>query len=443
MLSLIAAAFLALGWNAFTPWPTLLFGVAIIWFGERNASLKPYAPWLSVIAATTSFLWPATTALLSLEQFFLACLCLYAVGLVLSNLGTGLWWSWFVPLALLLLQPSAFGVLGGLALLFLSSLQWRMQRHTSLRLNVNALLFFGIALLLLATIGFLLPKSSWRDFGVGNKASAVAANQVQPQKPKQQKPEIVNSAKSRFDVDVQSIGAVEFGTQMMTLAICALLIVYALRLKQIHGKEKTDWAGLIPLISMGILYVAIAVYGFLSSNGNAGFLGAGKSTGHANVVAPRAEAIKNIAKTQPVGNIHLLNWINIVLTLIAIVMLAYAFWLLRLRQPNQNKIILATEKTEQSNSPNEKATNKVRQIYKQFLMATTNVGLARAESETPQQFAGRVSVEFKTVKASILELTNLYEPVRYGNLATDAGANQADLALQKILASIKNSGVNL
>ena len=84
--------------------------------------------------------------------------------------------------------------------------------------------------------------------------------------------------------------------------------------------------------------------------------------------------------------------------------------------------------TESSLEP-EAATNRVREAYRAFLNLCTKIGLNRLDSETPLEFAQRLSETYPVAVQPATALTALYEPVRYGGLSDFTGARAAEQAL--------------
>jgi Domain of unknown function (DUF4129) len=74
----------------------------------------------------------------------------------------------------------------------------------------------------------------------------------------------------------------------------------------------------------------------------------------------------------------------------------------------------------------------VREAYRAFLNLCARNGLNRLESETPLEFARRLSETHPFAVQPATTLTALYEPVRYGGLSDLTGARAAEQALMAL-----------
>jgi len=91
--------------------------------------------------------------------------------------------------------------------------------------------------------------------------------------------------------------------------------------------------------------------------------------------------------------------------------------------------------------PSEYFAGRVRAAYRSFLAYMRPLA-RKSASETPREYAARVSRLFEGAAAPVRGLTALYEPVRYGGLAEDAEARRAEEFLRRIIAEIDEEKKN-
>ncbi|HWG84469.1 MAG TPA: DUF4129 domain-containing protein, partial [Deinococcales bacterium] len=89
-----------------------------------------------------------------------------------------------------------------------------------------------------------------------------------------------------------------------------------------------------------------------------------------------------------------------------------------------------------------RATHRVRVAYARYLEGLAAAGLGRGEAETPLELAGRAGDALPALAGPANTLTRLYEPVRYGALADEAGADAAEAALAACLTALAERGNN-
>ncbi|MDL2343924.1 DUF4129 domain-containing protein [Deinococcus sp. MIMF12] len=83
------------------------------------------------------------------------------------------------------------------------------------------------------------------------------------------------------------------------------------------------------------------------------------------------------------------------------------------------------------------ALHRVRMAYRSALASLTQVGLGRAPNETPGEHAARVALTLPDLAEPLRQLLALYVPVRYGLLASEEGAAQAEAAARSVARLVR------
>ena len=66
-------------------------------------------------------------------------------------------------------------------------------------------------------------------------------------------------------------------------------------------------------------------------------------------------------------------------------------------------------------------------------------GLARQQSETPEEFTARVALQLPAAGSDLQTLTQLYLPVRYGGVLSEADAEVAEASAKQIQSALKEA----
>jgi len=91
-------------------------------------------------------------------------------------------------------------------------------------------------------------------------------------------------------------------------------------------------------------------------------------------------------------------------------------------------------------TPGARHAGRVRAAYRVFLRRMRRL-LPKRGSETPQEYARRIAAQRPDLARAVWALTRLYEPVRYGGLADEAEAAQAEAWLARIETELKKGEV--
>lgn len=82
-----------------------------------------------------------------------------------------------------------------------------------------------------------------------------------------------------------------------------------------------------------------------------------------------------------------------------------------------------------SPGPADLTVHRVRAAYRSALASLAQVGLGRAETETPAEHAARVAALRPELAGALRTLLTVYAPVRYGLSASEQGADEAEAAV--------------
>ena len=91
-------------------------------------------------------------------------------------------------------------------------------------------------------------------------------------------------------------------------------------------------------------------------------------------------------------------------------------------------------------APSARHAGRVRAAYRAFLRRMRPL-LPKRGSETPQEYARRITAHRPDLARAVWALTRLYEPVRYGGLADEAEAAQAEVWLARIETELEKGEV--
>lgn len=219
----------------------------------------------------------------------------------------------------------------------------------------------------------------------------------------------------------------------LLIVVCMLLVFQRLRLKRAEGRPHwTEYVAMVALL--GTLFMV-------------GVLGAGAGPrGFLNLSPPVAEVATGGGGNQlsaagtppaPAWIAPLLNAGIVFATLFFAAAAVYLYRTLRAERAGLAPVL--------SSAPGARGTSflpplhRVRLAWRGLEGVLAGAGLARAESETPEEYAARLCVLLPAAAADLHTLIRLYLPVRYGGVLSEADAAQAEASAQKILAVLRNS----
>ena len=126
-----------------------------------------------------------------------------------------------------------------------------------------------------------------------------------------------------------------------------------------------------------------------------------------------------------------------IVLLLLIGLLARGWLYGRERQQGQKETLHDTGPAAQPEHPDD----RIRHAYWRFLHAMQECGFRRRYFETPRTYAKRLAQEDSTIEPDLLELTSLYEAVRYGEQSREAHAQRAETIARRIPEQFKGGQV--
>ncbi len=432
IVALPFAMIAAFAWSDWVLWPAIMIGVLIAFGFRQQPRTQRYAAYSSIYAAVVVFaipMWTGFWFLERLQMFFVALLLSHLIGLAFDGSRHGSFWAWCAPLLLFLIQPSTLGLIAIIGFGLIGALEKRQQRlgvHWQSRDGLLVLAATGF-LLVLVTLPMPRPGSMLRNQETGREVSA------QENAPVEEKPAVAPSSMQKKSIpttrtppnvlEMFNKSFMILNVALLTFMVC--MIVLVLRNRSQNEGERSPWEDALPLIAAAILGLMVLLYGASAPGGGAGSgetyanqgpgLGRAAQTGEA-----RADDLSDQA--QPSDN----PWPTVILAFLTAASIAWVMLRNSGRHSKTEPIIAASETWLESQTT---ATNRVREAYRAFLALCTRAGLGRLETETPLEFAQRISEAQPLVQQTAIALTSLYEPVRYGGLSDFAGAQAAERAL--------------
>lgn len=126
--------------------------------------------------------------------------------------------------------------------------------------------------------------------------------------------------------------------------------------------------------------------------------------------------------------------------MLVLLSLVLGYLLVRMLRRREEETALALEEASVSGAPSAQHAGRVRAVYQAFLQRM-RPRIAKLQSETPQEYARRVAAHFPRLADAVWGMTQLYEPVRYGGLADDQEAEQAEAWLVRLETELENEEV--
>jgi cytochrome bd-type quinol oxidase subunit 2 len=429
----------ALPWLAIAPAIPVLLAVVLAWGSRQVRGLRQYAMFSSVYAALTVFLLPPFDLRLALfsrfEPFFVVLLFGYGLGMALDGVQDGTVWAWLAPLLLFLAVPSAWGAAAVLGLALVSALE--KQRSTTGNrdywLEKKHLVNLGLVVVVAAAVGLLLPRVS--NFQDPTNAVVLTPSVVVAEPPKEPEnsasPATASLEKRPAPMRDTGDGLLSNATALLYILVVVLgIFLFRSKLEKRKANPNNSLWDFVPILAALILATVILVFA-LSAPPN---IPDGKAfstdspltpTTTPKDMVPLAPSEQEMPKDASGGAS---GWFPFVMGGLALLLL---YWLLR--RTSQQFVLAPDPEPDLPNPvPTQAASNRVRQAYLAFLELATRQGLPRMAAETPLEFVERYGQQFVQSRAAAETLTMLYEPVRYGQLAAETHALDAENALATI-----------
>jgi hypothetical protein len=430
---------LALPWLVVAPAIPVLLAVILAWGSRQVRGLRQYAMFSSVYAGLTVFLMPPFDLWLALfsrfEPFFVVLVFGYLVGAALDGVQDGTVWAWFAPLLLFLAVPSAWGAAAILGLAWLAALEKQRGAVGSRQywLEKSHVVNLGLLLAVVAAVGLLLPRVG--NFQDPTTAAVPTPSVVVAEVPKEQESSVQSSPtrleKSPAPMRDTSDSLLASATALVYVLVVVLgVFLFRSKLEKRKANPNNSLWDFVPVVAVLILATVILAFALSAPPNIPDGKAFSSNSSLTPSITPRdmvplAPGEQEMPKDSSGGAS---GWFPFVLGGLALLLL---YWLLR-RTSQQFVLPPDPELALPNPVPTQAASNRVRQAYLAFLELATRQGLPRMAAETPLEFAGRYGERFVQSRASAQTLTTLYEPVRYGQLAAETYALQAENALEKI-----------
>ena len=440
LMALLCLVLAALPWIETISWIPALAAALFAWLARVAKGSRQYAAFSSVYAAAIVFLLPPfefSSAIFNrLEPFFITLALSYLLGMALDGIQDSTPWAWLAPLLLLIFMPNVLGLIAtfGLALLAALEKQQRYIGQNPYHLESQIVLKLTAVALIIAALGFFLPKPQIFQDPTGGKPISAA----QPAQPKEQ-PKSGIQATNNQPMKIPNTKRLESSSDALFQATNAVLFASVIILAafllnaKLEQRKKTGQNSLwdfMPILAGVILAIAVLALALNAPNGgsnpnistSSSLSGGSSESGQAEQLQPEETAVQKPSQTS--------FWIPIILTAIGL-FFAYLIW----RSARKQFLItpeLELEITTPSSTLSQHATNRVRVAYQAFLEYAQAQGIPRHNAETPLEFAMRYSQINSRTYVATITLTNLYEPVRYGNQAAETHAVAAEQAFENI-----------
>jgi hypothetical protein len=432
LLALPFGLLAALAWTDWVLWPAILLGVMVVFAFRRNARTLRYAAYSSIYAAVLVFAippWQGFWFLERLQMFFVALVLTHLVGLAFDGARDGSLWAWLAPLIVFALQPSAFCLIAVLGLGLLGALEQRQKRLGEWSQSRAGVLVLALAALGVMVLSLPLPRvgsvpisstsgTPIKAEGVKSEPDAqisAASTAIKKREPSSPMLPDVLAVFNRSYMVIQ--------VAMLTVLVCVIIMV--LRFRSKDRAESSRWEDLLPLVAAAILGLAILIYGASAPSGSAAAESSQNQSGSGVSRQVNSSDSSKSGDSSITGADN--PWPTVIFALVTAAAIAWV--MLRNSRRFVDQAIIAP--SEISLEP-EAATNRVREAYRAFLNLCARNGLNRLESETPLEFARRLSETHPFAVQPATTLTALYEPVRYGGLSDLTGARAAEQALMAL-----------
>jgi hypothetical protein len=435
ILALPFACLCALGWTPWLPVWVLLFAALVPFAARRFAGSAQYAPWASVYAAALA-LFAGGDWLSRLGMFFAALALSYLIGVALDGVRDGTPWAWIAPLIVFAVWPNPWSALGALGLALLGALENRRLRSQSElgHVRLEGIAALGLVAVALAVLGLTLGRPSGFDLDRVSNPPARTQTREEPKAANSGPSGTVFARPDTPPIKIQDPQSMPVNLSLQ-IALLVLLLVIGLSILRMQLEKRrgaqNGWNDLIPVVGMVVLVLAVLAWSLLArgSGGDApgsrpgGDVSGGDTVQDARIHKNTVQNTEN-PPTDP-------TWPMVVTLVVAIAAGAYFLYLVR-RAPEPPQDDLEVKPALAAPPDRVQATNRVREAYRTFLRLCLEAGIPKVDSETPLEFAARVTERHPDALGSSSRLTALYEPVRYGKLADFSGALEAETAVRDL-----------
>ncbi len=438
---LVFTALIASGWLNWLPLGVVIAAVILPFSIRRNAKTQLFAPWASVYVGASAFLMLPlnfSNLLERLSWMALGILLAWLIGLAFDGIKERNHWAWLAGLILLMLNPSAAGVIGVLGLCIFGALRARSSR---IRVGVqfqnrSGMIVLAILGLTISAFSILLARPAGFQF---NDATMPVLKPRTAIKPKTTASSIETTGSSRSGVEKVQTSNSGLQNALLLMNLALLLVMMALllgllrnRMQTPKGRRKSEISELIPLFGAFIVLLALFVWASTppprleGTKTPSNIQGANQNPSLNKPTKPPEPKLERNERTNPIFTIFML-----------FIVMAAAYWAYRItREKTANDF--PEEPELDSNSSLEKkiqATNRVREAYRGFLELCSTKGIRRSNDQTSLEFAAWVGRLAPDSSVDVQHLTRLYEPVRYGQLSDESGALEAE----RIVNALKNN----
>jgi hypothetical protein len=441
VLVMFFTALIASGWLNWLPLGVVVAAVLLPFLIRRNAKTQMFAPWASVYAGASAFLLPPlnfSNLLERLSWMALGIVLAYLIGLAFDGVCDRNHFAWLAGLILLILNPSAAGVIGVLGLCVIGALHARASR---IRVGVQFQNRSGMAVL--AFVGLTITAFSIllvRPAGIQLSDATMPVSKPQTViRPKTTDSSIETIGSSRSSV--KKVQSADSGLQntlvMMNLALFLVMmaLLFALlrnRTQTPKGRRKPELSELIVLFGALIVLLALFVWASTPPPRLEGAKTPSNIQGASQIPTQDKQEIPPETKLEQTNRTS-----PIVTVMMFLIVLAAAYWAYRITREKLGSSIPEEPElgTDSSLTSQIQATNRVREAYRLFLELCKAQGISRLNDQTSLEFAVLVGTLVPNSSTEILALTRLYEPVRYGQLSDETGALEAE----RIVAALKQN----
>lgn len=447
LLVLVFTTLIALAWLNWLPLGVVIAALSLPFLIRRNIRSQLFAPWGSVYAGASAFLIPPfvyTNLLERLSWMVLGMILAFLVGLAFDGVREKSHFAWLAGLLILTLNPSALGIIGVLGLSALGAFKARASR---IRIGVQYQTRSGMVLLALigvtlAAFSVLLSQPTNIEIDDARGLNSQSKPITNPKISSTPDTEISNRQSSKQvktqtnDSNLQNILLL---TNFALLLVMTALLIGLLRnpLRVAKSNRKPDWTELIPLFGAFLIVLALFLWSTTAPPGNGGSrVTQSQATSGGKPRAAKPETQPEVSPKQP-------EHTNPVFSLIMLlIVLAAAYYAYKISREKSNLELLKDPENpvDSSLEARIRATNRVREAYRQFLELCNLQGIQRPNAQTSLEFAEMVSELHSSAEADVLALTKLYEPVRYGQLSDETGALEAEQIVEKLKTTLKKSG---
>lgn len=436
-LTLFLLVLYALPWPL---WPGLLGGVGLFGLLWRSRYRESFL-WFASLPGLyhfwgTSLQTPALAA--AFGEWGITTIGLLLFGASASAAARQERWAvlWLVPLLILRLDGIA------LALLVLAQGIYTLERERVRSGEVGRPLGWNRTALL-ATVGLLgfltlalvaLPVRVSLDLDHYRGPSApVQPSLPAPERgsspPGQPRPRVIPAEPTPFGQFAERASQALLPIILGLMALILSLVALAL-LRTPPGKPRPRGIHLVPLVAATFFWLMLLAW--LGTHQQADLTG----TVPLPLTGPSPSRQEGEAGPLPPPIRRSVDWVYAIglgLALLVMVLLLVAVALLR-RLRDEPETILAIATRGRGDPPAEPPSSRIRRAYRHFLRQMEGQGYPRTSFESPREYAARLGKLHPVVLGELHELTELYEPVRYGGSSDEARAERAEALAESLPA---------